>query len=130
MIQRCTNAKRADFARYGGRGVTVCERWRKYANFLADLGPRPSPRHSLDRLDSSLGYEPGNVRWATPGEQARNRKTTRFLTHAGKTLCLKDWSAELGISKFRIGFRVRQGWTLQQVIEAAPYSRRPGANKR
>lgn len=74
MIQRCTNPKAENYARYGGRGVTVCERWHDFTNFLADMGPKPSPKHTIDRIDNEKGYEPGNCRWATVTEQNRNQR--------------------------------------------------------
>jgi hypothetical protein len=75
MISRCTNPKVDRFDSYGGRGITVCDRWRtSFTNFYDDLGPRPSPQHSLDRIDVNGNYEPGNVRWATPLEQAQNKR--------------------------------------------------------
>lgn len=76
MIQRCTNPKKDAFKYYGARGVTVCERWRSYDSFLADVGVAPSPRHSLDRINPTGHYEPGNVRWATNFEQACNKTTS------------------------------------------------------
>ena len=127
MVQRCTNPRRADFGRYGGAGVTVCERWRVFANFLADMGAKPSASHSLDRIDPQSGYEPGNVRWATSKEQSRNRKNTRLIAHAGQVLCVTDWALELGISKFRLSYRIRRGWSIQQVIDAKPYARADGS---
>lgn len=77
MIDRCTNEKNNRFARYGGRGITVCTRWRKFENFLADMGEKPDKDLSIDRINNDGNYEPGNCRWATPAEQARNRSTSK-----------------------------------------------------
>jgi len=75
MIRRCENPNSKGYDRYGGRGITVCRQWREsYATFLADLGRRPSAEHSLDRINVNGNYEPGNCRWATATEQARNRR--------------------------------------------------------
>jgi hypothetical protein len=79
MLNRCTNARAQYFADYGGRGIGVCERWREsFDNFLADMGRRPTGRHTLDRRDNDKGYSPDNCRWATRAEQARNRRTTQL----------------------------------------------------
>lgn len=77
MIHRCTRPDSPNWADYGGRGIRVCDRWlgdAGVANFIADMGPRPTPRHSLDRIDNSTGYEPGNCAWVTKGEQSRNTR--------------------------------------------------------
>lgn len=73
MWQRCTNPKNVRYARYGARGVTICDRWQSFENFLADMGPRPSVGHSVDRNDNDGNYEPSNCRWATRSEQQRNK---------------------------------------------------------
>lgn len=75
MISRCTNPSHPAFKNYGGRGISVCDEWRRdFSAFIEHIGPRPSNDHSLDRIDNERGYEPGNVRWATRGEQAKNRR--------------------------------------------------------
>lgn len=81
MRSRCGNVRSADYPDYGGRGIAVCDRWQTFENFLADMGRKPTPKHSVDRIDVNGNYEPGNVRWATIDEQARNKRPS---AHAGK----------------------------------------------
>lgn len=77
MKARCLNPNLANFHNYGGRGITVCERWLRFENFIADVGRRPSPLHSLDRIDNDGNYEPGNVRWATAKQQSANKRASK-----------------------------------------------------
>lgn len=80
MRQRCINPRHPSYADYGGRGIKICPRWESFAAFYEDMGKRPSPRHSLDRMLNGGDYEPGNCRWATPSKQNRNRRNKRKMT--------------------------------------------------
>lgn len=124
MIQRCYYERDKKYAFYGGKGVQVCDRWREsFENFLADMGPRPSPKHSLDRYPNGDGdYEPGNCRWATREEQRWNKKQ-RMLTANGRTQTLTEWCAETGLTKSAIMGRIQTlGWTVE---DALGFGRKP-----
>ena len=82
MNNRCNNPRGQDYKDYGGRGIRICERWKLYENFLADLGRKPSPRHSIDRIDVNGDYEPENCCWATPVQQRRNQRRYLARRHA------------------------------------------------
>lgn len=100
MIQRCHGPDSISYARYGARGVSVCERWREsFENFLADMGKPPTKFHSIDRYpDVNGNYEPGNCRWATRRQQAINRRNTLYLTYNGQARPLMEWARTFGIS--------------------------------
>ncbi len=116
MVARCHNPGASDYGRYGGRGVTVHVPWREsFEAFLAEVGERPHGT-TLDRIDSHGDYEPGNVRWATPREQARNRRTARLLSFRGRTQSLIEWSEETGIRRVTIAARLRKGWTVEEAL--------------
>jgi hypothetical protein len=122
MIDRCTNPSKKGWENYGGRGIAVCERWRKFANFLSDMGDRPNGL-SLDRIDNDKNYEPGNCRWATRGEQARNRRSNRLLTYKGETHVMKDWATILGIKYITLRYRLFVlGWTVEKALETPVHS--------
>ena len=108
--QRCLNPDNDQFYLYGGRGIKICEQWAQFETFLADMGPRPSVRHSIDRYPNINGnYEPGNCRWANPREQAENRRTTSRVTINGETHSMTEWSRRLNIPPHRTLTLVRNG---------------------
>jgi hypothetical protein len=109
MMNRCRNKDHPDFFRYGGRGITVCERWNSFEAFLADMGERPGPRYSIDRIDNDGNYTPGNVRWATPREQANNRRNNVRFTVQGKTLTQAQWCRLCGIPRSTASNRLKRG---------------------
>jgi hypothetical protein len=99
IISRCSKKKsHRHYKYYAGRGIKVCSSWRKsFENFLEDMGLKPTPRHTIDRIDNDGDYEPGNCRWITQKEQNRNRRDNVLITYNGRTQCISAWSVELGI---------------------------------
>ena len=117
MIARCHNPENRRYADYGGRGITVCARWRdSFDAFLADMGPRPSPDHSIDRVENGKGYEPSNCRWATSTQQNRNRRDTRTITAFGQSRCAAEWSEATGIKTSTIKARIKRGWPAEKAV--------------
>lgn len=117
MRQRCTNPRRKDFPQYGGRGITVCDRWNQsFDAFLADMGCAPSPQHSLDRIDNNGAYEPCNCRWATDSEQRRNKRTNQLVTFDGRTQPMADWAHEYGVDYFAFRKRLVRGWSVERAL--------------
>ncbi len=116
MKSRCSNPKDGNYTDYGGRGISVCDRWSLFENFFDDMGPRPSPRHSIDRRDNDGNYEPGNCRWATRKQQSRNRRCTRFLSHHGETLPVTEWAERFGLTGSLICRRLKMGWTTEDSL--------------
>ena len=114
---RCHNPKNGKFPRYGARGIEMCARWRgDFIAFLSDVGRRPSPDHTLERRDNNRGYEPGNCVWASRKKQARNRRTSRFLTVNGRRRTMAEWSEIAGIAAQTIYARLKMGWTEEDAI--------------
>jgi hypothetical protein len=111
MKTRCYNESSTFYAEYGGRGITVCERWREsFSAFYEDMGERPAGM-TIERLDNDKGYEPGNCVWATRKVQSRNRRGRRLLTIDGKTQTMAEWSEECGIALRTIWERCNLGWS-------------------
>lgn len=117
MLARCFNPKTKGYEGYGGRGITVCERWRfSFENFLADMGKRPSAVHSIDRVDNNGNYEPTNCQWRTEKEQQNNKRDCRYITYQGQTKTLTEWSEHYGFKRGVIAGRLALGWTLEQAF--------------
>lgn len=120
-VDRCHNSRHRAYRNYGARGITVCERWRgSFAAFFADMGPRPSPRHSLDRIDNDGNYEPGNCRWATRSEQGNNRAVCRRLVINGRDMTVTEWAAESGVDRSTIYQRLKNGWDAHRAVHEKP----------
>ena len=115
--KRCHTQSSHAYADYGGRGIRVCERWRTdFAQFFADMGPRPSADRQIDRIDNDGNYEPGNCRWATRIEQARNKRNNVFLTHWGRRLTIAEWAEETGFTDKQIQSRLKLGWSHRRAL--------------
>jgi hypothetical protein len=116
MRARCLKPTATQWKHYGGRGITVCKRWESFENFLADMGERPSLKHSIDRIDNSGNYEPGNCRWATMQEQCNNRRSSRMIEYDGVTMSLADWARKVGIKYQLLLQRLNRGWSAQDAL--------------
>jgi len=115
MRRRCCDPGNPKWPRYGGRGIKVCERWLKsFPDFLIDMGEKPSPIHSLDRIDNDGNYEPSNCRWATPKEQARDVRV--LITCNGQTKSVTEWAALTGISRWVLQHRYHAGWSHADIV--------------
>lgn len=120
IVQRCTNPSNPAYPAYGGRGIKICRRWLKYENFLADVGRRPSPKHSLDRKDNDKGYNPTNCKWSFWVDQMNNHRRTVRITLNGRTQTLKAWSEETGLNRGLIARRIKDGWDLSRALSEVP----------
>jgi hypothetical protein len=107
---RCNNPRSKDWPRYGERGIKMCRRWDKFENFYADMGPKPSPRHSIERRDNSKGYSKSNCYWVTPAEQQHNTRYAVLITWNDLTLCIAEWARKTGLGHECIRQRYHRGW--------------------
>ncbi len=118
MLRRCndSNPRRRTYKYYAGRGIKVCKRWHQYANFLADMGRKPSPAHQIERKNNDGHYTPKNCKWATAEEQGRNTSRTRLYIFRGRTQCVLDWAIELGMNYGTLQTRLNNGWPTRRAF--------------
>lgn len=117
MIQRCEDPNCKSYPNYGGRGISVCERWRThFPLFLADLGRRPTPWHTLERRDNDADYEPNNCCWATRNEQNNNQRKTLLLCWRGQRHTIREWSDKIPMSYHALRHRIQQGWSVHRAL--------------
>lgn len=118
MRRRCESPSDRHWSSYGGRGIRVGDRWQSFDAFIEDMGSKPSPKHTLERIDNDGHYEPGNCRWATMAEQNRNSRRTKRLTYGGRTLSATAWAAKMGMSRVTLYGRLRKGWPVDDALTA------------
>lgn len=118
MKARCHNRRNKAYRHYGRRGIKVCKRWREsFAAFYADVGPRPTSGHLIERRNNSRGYEPGNCYWATRAEQSRNKRNNVWIEFDGKRMVRRDWEKHLGMRKGTLSQRlISYGWTVERAL--------------
>lgn len=124
MMQRCTCPGTKHYDIYGGAGVTVCDRWKVFENFLVDMGPRPEGC-TLDRFPNKIGnYEPDNCRWANSRVQGRNKSNNRMLEFRGVTKALVEWSEYFGVPEDTLWHRLNKGWDIEKALTQKVRKRR------
>lgn len=128
MLGRCSNPNQISYKHYGARGVVVCDEWKSsFIRFLADMGERPSSKHSIERIDPNGNYEPKNCRWATSGEQANNKRNTRYVNYRNQRMALADAVRLAGsvIHYESAWIRIKWGWDVAIALETPPTIIRP-----
>ena len=128
MIRRCENPSSDCYARYGGRGITVCERWKNFDLFYQDMWPRPEGM-TLERVDNDKGYNPENVKWATRKEQAQNRRGQQLLVINGEAKTMPQWAAQAGLRYTTVFARVSRGWSLENALSRPTQKHKPSAKR-
>lgn len=119
--ERCSNPRNKDFVNYGARGIVVCDRWRdSFSSFYADMGPRPSATHTIERVNNDGPYSPDNCAWVPRTLQNRNRRCVRQFTLNGVTRRLQDWAAIKGVSWKSLDTRLRRGWDVERALTTPP----------
>lgn len=129
MKSRCFTASATGYENYGGRGISVCDRWMMFENFLSDMGECPAGM-SIDRKDSDANYSPDSCRWATRKEQNRNQRRLMYLTLGGRTQCASAWADEVGMQVSSLLGRIKRGWSVEKALQTPIRSHKEYANAR
>lgn len=129
MRARCLYSKSKEFHNYGGRGITICERWNFFPNFVEDMGTRPAG-YQIERINNDGNYEPSNCKWATPSEQSNNRRVCHHLSFDGKRMTLTQWAKTLNVSKHLIMGRIRRGWKTEDILTKPSDMHPPGRGRK
>lgn len=130
MVQRCYNPKRNNYHNYGGRGIKVCNRWKPckdnsaFQRFLEDMGSKPGPGYSIERLDNDKDYSPENCKWATKKEQCNNTRHNKRIAFQGEIKTVMQWSELTGIHRTTICNRLDRGWSVENTLTVIAISRR------
>lgn len=128
MIARCEDKEHESYHNYGGRGIVVCEEWHDVLQFYKDMGPRPGPEYSIDRVDNDGDYKPANCRWATRKEQQRNRRNNTFLTVRGERKTIAEWAEVMEVDRGLIIDRIRAGWDEEDAV-LTPINTKPNKSR-
>lgn len=127
ILSRCTCKTDEAYDSYGGRGITVCDRWLEFKNFYEDMGNAPSKKHSIDRIDNNDGYYKENCRWAVPKVQQRNRRNNRIIEYNGQKKCISEWAEFLGLTYQALFYRIKRNWSLEEAFNF-PHQKRKTKN--
>lgn len=124
MLNRCKSNYKFT-AYYSEKGITVCDRWHKFENFFEDMGPRPTPEHSIDRIENDKGYYKENCRWATDLEQGNNKTNNIFIEYNGEKLSMAQWGVKTGFKEHVISWRLKKGWSPERIINTPVRFKKP-----
>ena len=116
MKNRCLNSNNNAYKYYGGRGISVCDRWLKFEHFLEDMGRKPTAKHSIERIENNKGYYPDNCKWATMEEQCNNQRKNRILEYKNKKQSLSAWAREKNINRETLRDRLKCGWSVHDAL--------------
>ena len=128
MKARCFNPNSTHFGHYGGRGITICDRWLSFKNFYADMGNKPTKKHTIERINNDAGYFFDNCKWATRREQCNNKRSNRYIEHEGQTLTMSQWARKIGLAPNTLKSRLYSGWSTERAINTPKL--RTGSNKK